>query len=216
MPSDEQRQLVVPDSQAMASFLALVEAKLNAPIPKSWQRIVQGANGVSRKNLGFSGTTLIDLTQREIIPAKRSHGAWTVVKDGITIKFAGAADSGAIDGAAVELACDKAFVALYGWPPIPYPLFAVDRASGRIIWSSEVRATGDLTAWDGLGFHLATMRLTGDRLIVFGVSGEAAYIEVFDIKTGVNRGRFNTFYFRRDIAVSEWVGPADERSDQTR
>jgi hypothetical protein len=209
MPLDEKRQLVRPDPQAMAQFLALVEAKLNIPIPYSWQRIVRGANGVSRQNLGFSGTTLMELARTELITAQENAGQRTVVKDGIKIKLPDENGQFQVDGAAVELAGKRAFVALHGWPPIPYKLFAIDRASGAIAWSSDVRATGDLTAWDGLGWHLATIRAAEDRLVVFGVSGEAAYIEVFDIKTGVNRGRFNTFYFRRDIGG---IRPSASRS----
>jgi hypothetical protein len=42
------------------------------------------------------------------------------------------------------------------------------------------------------------MKVSGDTLVVFGVAGEAAYIERFDLKTGENLSRFCTKYYSYD------------------
>jgi hypothetical protein len=39
------------------------------------------------------------------------------------------------------------------------------------------------------------MRSTDETLVVFGISDNAVYVEVFDRLTGENRCRFSTAYF---------------------
>jgi hypothetical protein len=51
-----------------------------------------------------------------------------------------------------------------------------------------------LVIYEGQCWHLAEMRLAGERLVIFGVSCGVAYVEVFDKKTGEALCRFSTEY----------------------
>ena len=115
-------------------------------------------------------------------------------KDGLSIRVPLEDGLGPVGNVAVHLDTEAVYIALYGWPPIPYRLFAFDRASKKVIWSSKVWAAGGLMNYEGRGWHLANS-LAGETLTIFGISEGSAYIEVFDKNTGENRCRFSTSYF---------------------
>ena len=125
----------------------------------------------------------------------RADHQWIVKKDRRLIKLPAHDELGPVDYAAIEFAGERAYTALYGWPPIPYKLFATDQGSGEIIWSSSVWATGDWMNYGGSGWHFVTMTSASEKLAVFGITYRTVYVEVFDKKTGENRCRFSTAYF---------------------
>jgi hypothetical protein len=100
-----------------------------------------------------------------------------------------------VDNATVELTDQTAYVALYGWSPYPYSLYAIDRSSSKVIWASEVWASGGLVTYQGRRRHVVELRVRGGMLAIFGVASDCAYIEVFDKKNGQNECRFSTEYF---------------------
>ena len=108
---------------------------------------------------------------------------------------------GPVDDVAVHLETEAAYIALYGWPPIPRKLFAIDRASKKVIWSSKAWANGGLMSYQGQGWHFAEIRSAGETISLFGISEGGAYVEVFDKKSGENRCRFSTSYF--DVTVPQ-------------
>ena len=116
-------------------------------------------------------------------------------QDGVSVRVPAEDSLGLIDNVAVQLENQTIYVALYGWPPNPYRLLAMDRISNQVIWSSEVWAAGGLKNYQGQGWHLAEIRLAGETLAVFGISDGSAYVELFDKKTGQNRCKFSTAYF---------------------
>ncbi len=116
--------------------------------------------------------------------------------DGELIKLPKGVGPGPVDFAAVELDADSAFTALYTWPPVAYPLFATDRRSGQVLWSSNVWAVGDYFGGTGQGWHFVAVRSATQRLAVFGMDSRTVYVEVFDKKTGQNLCRFSTAYVR--------------------
>ena len=72
-----------------------------------------------------------------------------------------------------------------------YSLFGVERASGKVIWSSDVfgksqeKPRGAVIAGrTGSDWHVVSMRISDDLVVVFGFSGLAVYFEAFDRRTG--------------------------------
>ena len=97
-----------------------------------------------------------------------------------------------------------AYVALYTTSPGAYRLYALERGTSRIVWTSEVWAGGGYQlgsgSWGRSGgqTHDVAVQAAGPRMGVFGISGFTAYVEVFDARTGKNVCRFSTSYFRTD------------------
>jgi hypothetical protein len=194
MPKAKQQDLVRPDGLALWRFLGLVEGRIQTPIPAAWEAAVKSAKGSSRMAIWFSYPELIEGALKRSRPQRQAH-EWIVEKDRLSIRVPVEDGLGPVDNVAVHVDTEAVYIALYGWPPIPYRVFAFDRASQKVIWSSKVWAAGGLMNYQGQGWHVAEMRLAGETLTVFGISEGSAYIEVFDKKTGENRCRFSTSYF---------------------
>jgi hypothetical protein len=194
IPRAKAQEVVSPDGEALSRFLGLIEGRARVPIPGAWEATVKSAKGHSPKAVWFP---LLEPVRKDLArprPLRRDGDQWIVEQEGRTIKLPAEDGLGLVDHAAVLLVGETLYVALYGWPPNPYRLFAVDRGSGKVIWSSKVWAAGGLMSYEGQGWHVATLHSAGETLAVFGVSDGAAYVEVFDKKTGVNRCRFSTAY----------------------
>ena len=89
----------------------------------------------------------------------------------------------------------EAYVALYSSDPTSYKFFALERTTGRIVWSSQV--------WAGLfplfssgppSGQVVEIQPAGDKVAVFGLSW-GGYIEVFDARTGKSECRFVPAHF---------------------
>lgn len=204
MPETEQEHVVVPDSMAVSRFLGLMEGRLHVPLPRTWTETLNSSAGHGQKSIRFRGGS-------DLAGAERSSGGWRVQRDGAgwllkadrrVIKLP--AEVVALDPdshGTIEFAHDRAYVAVYGsLPESKYKLFAIDPGTGKVLWSSDVRGTsrvwpsGVLVGYSGNYWHVVTKRSSDETLVLFGISGEAVYIEVFDRKTGGNRCRFSTAY----------------------
>jgi hypothetical protein len=196
MPEAEQHEVISPDGQAISRFLGLVEGRIQVPIPKAWEATVKSAKGYGQRAIWFSYPKRVERSSIEDWSLGRDGDQWIVKKDGQSIRVPVEVRLAPVEKAAVHLAAETAYVALYhSWPPTPYRLLAVHPGNGKVIWSAKVWAAGGLTDYDGDGWHVAELRLVGETLAIFGVSDSAAYIELFDKKTGKNRCRFSTAYF---------------------
>jgi hypothetical protein len=197
MPRAKQQDLVSPDSAAVSRFLGLVEGRIQTPVPGAWEAAVKSTTGSSRLAIWFSRPELVEGALKRTRPQRKAHD-WIVENDGMSISVPVEDGLGPVDNAATHVDTEAVFIALYGWPPVPYRLFAIDRASKKVIWSSKVWAAGGLMNYEGQGWHFAELRLASETLTVFGISEGSAYIEVFNKKTGENRCRFSTAYFDFD------------------
>jgi len=195
LPEKEQDELVSPDDEAVFRFLGLLEGRIQFPIPEAWEAAVKSGKAYSQREFRFSRPNRGKQPFPEHGLLRRTGRQWIVEKDRQLIKLPADDGLGPVDYAAVEFAGERAYTALYSWPPAPYRLFATDRGSGQILWSSSVWAAGNWLAYSGSGWHFVTMRSAGDKLAVFGISSRTVYAEVFDKKTGENRCRFSTAYF---------------------
>jgi hypothetical protein len=103
----------------------------------------------------------------------------------------------------VALTDAVAYVATYnGYPATPFPLYAINRNSNAILWTSRVWAQDGFMPLGGLGGFVPgrmELKISQDALIAFGAAAsDEAYIERFDLKTGNNLSRFCPDYYGYD------------------
>jgi hypothetical protein len=196
LPTEEQDEPVVPDEQVVARFLGLLEGRIRILIPKEWETAVKSVKARGGRKVAFS----VPEHREQPMPGhgflRGAGNKWYVKTVGQLIKLPADAALYA-DHAVVDLSAERAYTALYTRFPYPYKLYATDRGTGEIIWSTLVWADGDWMGYGGAGWHLVMMRLAGDRIIMFGITFRSVYVEVFDIKTGKVLCRFSTTYSDR-------------------
>ncbi len=73
-----------------------------------------------------------------------------------------------------------------------FPLFFIDSASKKTLWSTDVCALQPILG--NSGTHHVEITVTGDTLYVFGSTYFAMYIEAFAIKDGKSVFRFSTAF----------------------
>jgi outer membrane protein assembly factor BamB len=200
MPDTEEKDVVRPDLLAITHFLGLIKGRLQVPIPKTWEKALKSAQGYGPRRIWFEGSER--MKDEWLLQWDDPH---VLVKKGRqSIKLPAEAVLEPASHVTVERAGKWAYVAVYSsLPDSDYKLFAIEEASGKVIWSSHVWGTsrvnppGVLMGYSGHDWHVASMRLTGEMLVVFGFSSGAVYVEAFDRETGKNRCRFSTAYFER-------------------
>ncbi len=203
MPETNHEDVVTPDLLAITRFLGLIEGRVHVSIPKTWEATVKSAIGHSQKSIWFPPRPDLLLMDRHNANwrVEREGANWLVKNDRQLMKLPARNDDGAIFHAAVESAGEKAYVVLYGGLSHAYRVSAIVQGTGKVAWSSEVWGfrelwpRGVIGSSSGSDWHVVTMRSSGETLVVFGYSGRAVYVEVFDRKTGVNQCRFSTAYF---------------------
>jgi hypothetical protein len=200
MPETEQKDVVTPDLLAISRFLGLVEQRLRVPVPKTWAEALKSVAGYGQKDIWFQ---LVQAGRKGDWRIKRD-GAHLRVKRGIrSIKLPAGIVLEPASYATAECVGEWAYVAVYSaLPDSRYTLFAIDQGNGKVRWSttvwgtSRIRPRGVITVgYSGSDWHVVETRSSAETLAVFGFSGSAVYVEVFDRKTGENRCRFSTAYF---------------------
>jgi hypothetical protein len=197
LPEEERDEAIGLNEQAVSRFLGLLEGRIQFPIPEPWEASVKAAKGYSQRHINFARPKPADQSVIREGHLRRVGSQWMVKQESQLIKLPAEDGFGPIDYAAAERAGGTVYVALYGSPPYPYKLFAVDRATGRVLWSSKVWAISDWRGYSGQESHDVFLRSAGETVAVFGISGPAVYVDGFDQKTGENRFRFSTAYFDR-------------------
>ncbi len=204
MPETHYKGVVTPESLALSRFLRLIEGRLQVPLPKIWAESIKSARGYGPKNIWFpvSWDLVPSVEQRNKPWLLERHGAhWRVRNGSQVIKLPEEYFWEPASTATVKCDGEWAYVAVYSeQPDSKYILFAHDQGSGKIMWCSEVWGTsriwppGVIVGYSGSSWHVVTIDLTEETLVVFGISGTVVYVEVFDRKTGENRCRFSTAY----------------------
>jgi hypothetical protein len=194
-PDADPHEIVVPGRQALSRFLGVLEARMRVPIPEAWEATFKSARAYHHEVPWFVYPEKPADRFRGLVKPKREGDQWVVTLGRVTVRVPAEDGREFVEHATVLVDGTTVYVALYGWPPTPSRLLAVDQGSGKTLWSTKVWAAGGLIGYEGQGWHFAEMSLADDRIAVFGVSDGAAYVEVFDKKTGANRCRFSTMYF---------------------
>jgi len=206
VPKETQRRPVPPNKQSLSRFSGLLEERMRVAIPRVWGDALQTASSYGRHNIWFPQPKILNklttssATCASVAMLRREGDRWLVTQGNETWSVLAEDRLGIVEQAVVELTDEKAYLCLYGWPPLPYRLYSINRKSGKVAWSSLVWAAGGLLTYDGQGWHQVELVGTSDKIIVYGMSENTAYVEVFDCITGHNMGRFSTSYFDMDRA----------------
>jgi hypothetical protein len=201
----------LPNPSALARFLDVVRERVGEPAPV-WERTIKtslfGGAAISfspepepamdLQALGLYRRRQEPPGTRPALEPSSADLLWIAANDVRNVRTDSFARHLYFNDACVLLTPDVAYVALYGrWPATPYPLYAIARRSGKILWSTRVWGEDGFVVglYDGQGFGRVELRKHGDEVVAFGVSVGVAYIEVFDGATGGCRARFCTEYF---------------------
>jgi len=194
-------EVVSPVSFEIGRFLGSVEARVGCPIPPVWEATVRSSVAADWGVVGDSfpnGFKQLAIDRKKALserPLHREGNRWFVDYGSQSVMLPAEVGSGPVDFATVQSTPQAAYVALYGWLPIRYRLFAVDGSAANPAWSTNVWADGGLFDYTGVHWHIVEIRASENEVAVFGSSTTAVYVEVFDKKSGENRIRFSSAYF---------------------
>jgi hypothetical protein len=203
VPAQNRNVPSAPSQEALHRFLGVVEGRVCVPVPTFWESVLLSADSQGRDNIYFSwpeqfnSATSANADERGNISSAPASGERSdkkaVVKD--------EAHSSLLRDVAsrIEKSCalsskDTVFRCRYLPCPGSYPIVAEDRRGGHVKWTADVWAAGASTVYTGRHWHHVDLAVRGNELVVFGASGTALYIEVFDAVTGKNICRFSTEY----------------------
>lgn len=197
---------VSPDASELHRFVGFVEGRLAVPIPERWEHSLLSAMAHERDNIFFNvfGNSPYRRTEAELsapksVSVRKNDGGFLLDVDEQSLRIPAdvvksASRKGPIDAINAIVDGDRCYVALHSDSGSPYDVRCFEIATAKLLWSTEVWAAGGLVMYTGIGFHWADLVLHDKVLYVFGVSGDAAYIEGFSTKDGNNQFRFSTSY----------------------
>lgn len=197
---------IAPDTSELHRFLGFVEGRLAVPIPERWERSLLSAMAHKRDNVYFHvlenspyRRTEARLSAPKSVSVRKNDGGFLLDVDEQSLRIPAdivknASRKGPIDAVNTIVDGDRCYVALHSDFGLPYQVHCFEIATAKLLWSTEVWAAGGLIMYTGMGFHWADLVLHDKVLYVFGVSGDAAYIEGFATMDGNNQFRFSTSY----------------------
>lgn len=181
-----------PPSDALQRFLGLVEGRIKCNIPTFWEDLLK------EMKQNRDGTQYLrkleEWHSNQEVSIREDNGRAVVRGDefSITLKrnFPTEMES---PQARCTLDSKVAFVAVFDQVPTPFELVAVDTATQRTIWSSQVSADGGEISYLGPGaWHEVYLVRTETAIIAFGVANNLAYFEAFDANTGKPLAQFRS------------------------
>lgn len=196
-----------PDSASLNRFLGFVEGRLNTGVPSLWESTFSRVRAYRRsefffpcevKQLQYHKTELGVAAPRDM-SLKRIDGEVLVAigkqSCQIPVTFMQSDKSEYPVDAACSLFTDtRCYVAFHSDKCVPYRLRCFDRASKKCLWTARVWAAGGLAQYTGIGYHLVALKEENEKLLVFGIGIDAAYIEGFNRKNGEDAFHFCTSY----------------------
>jgi len=205
LPAIDREDPVAIDEAALVGFTRRVEERLGIVTPPVWQETMRGAHGFGRNSIYFripaswpyhfhNSRLLI----RDGVACRRSDGRYRISCDGQECEIpvdafssTGRDPVGCLD---VDFVGGRWYVAAHLDHCVPCKLLSWDAQHGQRVWSAEVWGGGGLRSYEGPGFHGLWVRTQDDKVLVFGVGDDNAYIEAFNIASGENLFRFCTQY----------------------
>lgn len=185
-----------PDKAALARFLGFLEGRTRRPIPPIWRKAVESATPYG----GFFGFPAPNATGKPSDPLgpassaalKREGDRWVVSGEGLTVSLPSKDPPTPNEKATMIADRETAYAVVYTNTPGPYKVFAVERRTGRVAWSSRLLMPGLPGGYSGQWWHYVEMQLVAGELAVYGVGSVIAYINVFDRKNGSCECVFST------------------------
>ena len=198
VPSKGEAREVGPDRGAVARFLELVEKRLRVPVPEYWR---EGLYSVRH----FDGILYADFpsgdrsVRQTDLPELHYRNELILAVDGTFVHLPLHNWSGNYPGKfAFVRHGETLYLMPHYWPSVRHRLYAIDRKTGRPVWSTGV--WGDETkglSWSGSGWYDVELAATDDSIVVFGNSDGRMHIEVYSADSGSFACMFNTDHFPR-------------------
>jgi hypothetical protein len=201
----EPASAVRPDRHKLDWFLGFLEGRARVKAPTWWSDALLDSQANSRdniypghikerlyQNLGLGsarGPNNTGLQRKDKKFALVVGGESTVIPEEILQK----SDQGSVCGNISALMTpSRCYVAVHGNWGNPFKLTCIDRATGKILWTSEVYGS----YWGsggGRGEMFVAITEQGNRIVVFG-SSIGMHVEAFRPEDGANLFRFATTY----------------------
>jgi hypothetical protein len=200
------------DNDALARFLGVVEGRLKVTIPTWWEQVF-GAMALNNRAIPYfpfmsperqaverveptyrrtAGHLLISIGMR--LEHERELDEWAIISDDgdrLVIPREWQEQLGRGDAVTVLFHDERCYLSMHVSRD-PYTLLSIDRRTGATLWVARVWAGCGVSGSTGSGWHWSSFVLTGDEVVVLGISTDAAYIESFDVVTGKAIARFWT------------------------
>ena len=210
-PKRAQRRGMRLDRGELHRFLGFVEGRTRVAVPEWWKNVVLRARAFNRDSFHFPAEQHLRYEKTTFGPyappgtAIEEHGQNVVLRAGGESFTIPAAVLDQNPGCSVDFSAlvtaERWYLALHGSNGGEFPLFCIDRESGKVLWKASVWANGTVLVYSGIfragerhGDHAVTIKAQGDRIVVFGAEGISAYVEAFKADNGENLLRFCTSY----------------------
>lgn len=188
-------------------FLGVVEGKMRVELPEWWELGICSArvSNLEHRWVRFTIGAEADrspfqLTHDHIRIAKgasldRQGENWSIRHldksyplPGELLRSAG----GPVDVITFETADGAYIVGTHSSRATPYLVYGVDLTTWHTRWTAKVLSLRNSPQYTGRGWHWSELRADADVVFVFGMTDDTAYIEAFDVRTGVPLLRFWT------------------------
>jgi hypothetical protein len=206
LPRAESPSAVLVDPSRGSRFIGFLEGRLRRQPPKWWEDALLSMRAHDAARLSFrrpepwpyhkagcefdapAGTTLHeDAGELVVEMSKEEIGV-------LPSEVLQAVKRGANGNLSIHGEANTWFVACHGDASYSFPLFRVDRISGKVIWQTQVWAWGEQRILQGVGWHCVAVVPTRDRVLVFGAANDLVYVEGFRRDNGQVLFRFGSAY----------------------
>jgi hypothetical protein len=205
VPEKRQPSQLDVDRTRLSRFIGFVEGRLCISLPPWWEETVLNAQAFERANIFFTvqpqllypkrglgflmprDTTLINTQQQAVLQVRGES-----VRIPAKVLENGRTHSGPCLSAFLDR--DRAYVAMQSDCCDPYQLICIDRRLGNIVWEAEVWASGGGIFYCGPSYHVVSISVADQRVLVFGAGPNCVYVEGFAVVNGTPLFRFSTSY----------------------
>jgi hypothetical protein len=200
------------DGPTAQRYLGFLEGRLRVNAPPWWQKYFLAAQAYHRENIFFSipyeswpyskfqsvGTDRLLSVPKGASLVKGAEGLVYKSEQGSLVVPSDAVDSekvrGPIDSLCASADSHRWYLAVHGSRGMGYPLFGINRATGKVAWQSSVWAAATSAVYTGRGYHFVAVVPHADKVLVFGMANDVAYVEGFRAETGECLFRIGTTY----------------------
>jgi len=180
-------------------FLGFVEGRLRVNVPDEWEAAFSNLHCYRRTALMFDRPKEARYQNGELgfrLPAPLKidqNGAKPVLRSGAdSVMLPVQASKKNADHIDACFTGDHCYLAVHGDHTVEYQLYCIERKSGNVAWQAQVWANGAFWGPEKIAHRVAVVA-SDERVLVFGMADESAYIEDFAAKDGANLFRFSTF-----------------------
>jgi hypothetical protein len=207
LPQKRQKEARTVDPGHLEWFLGFIEGRLYVPPPQWWKTGISLSRAFARDNVIFQDleqSSLYHKTWRELEAPRDTS---MVERDGEVRLVVGKASTtiplkeferivppeSQLARLSACLAEKRCYIAVHDGMARAGSLFALDRHNGKPLWEKELWVGRDAGAYSGQdGLHCVSIVTHRDRIIVFGMGGNAAYVEGYGAEDGRPLFRFST------------------------